>query len=296
MEQKTNAPTKELTPEQKEARAKKRKAQKQRQRERKAAEAKAKQVVKPAEKPVPVKKSREEIYAERQVEREKRAEIQETRKIDKVKSDGRDTVVVFADTNEAKNIAYKVDEINIISSYARNFMGTNFLSFEKGASIIKGFNESVMSSMDEFLDLAHSLDIGSRRGLAEYKEEARNKKGAEKALAAKMNTSLELENAVEKKEREADEAKLLKAQDASNKAQEVLAKAQEDLSEAQASAEENFEKRYSIQMERKAEEEAKAKEAAAEEARKAKEAAAKAKAEAKNAPVNETKAEEVKSA
>jgi len=100
---------------------------------------------------------------------EEREEQMKLKKSAKVERNVRDSVVILAETSEARALAYKVDEINRITDYTRSFMGTDKISFKVGQKLLEMFNGTIIGTLDEFMELAAQNNIGSPWSLDEYK-------------------------------------------------------------------------------------------------------------------------------
>jgi len=168
--------------------------------------------------------------------REERIKEARERKILKVE-ENKDAIVTIAETNDAKNLAFKVQEISIITSFIRSNFGFS-ISFEKAQYLLKKYQES-LNEINSFIDEAHAEGIGSSRALKDYKKSLAKKIAAEKAeknrakkLAKKLAMSREQETPEETKERETIEKQILKAEEIFDKAQEALLKAEENFNEA----------------------------------------------------------------
>lgn len=241
---------KELTPEQIEQMREKKRQKRARQKANKAQNA-----PQPQEKTMSANNQKvrltDEEYAKQQLEFKSK----------KIEMNPKDAIVSIAEASEAKTLAYSVNEVNAIAEYVRNNMGAK-VPLDTGVMLIKIFQESVAKPIEEYIKLANSHGIGSRRGLALYRETQTKEKNKAAAQELFRNKTIENEIPEETKEREAHEKTLEKAVLELEKAKEALRKAEELKAEAQNVLNEGFAKRSSNQKERKRVEAEKAKEAA----------------------------------
>lgn len=245
----------ELTAEQLKKRNKKRE-QRERQRAAKADQSNPSTTFtttqEPAAKPASVSKMPERLtneeYTQQQIDK----------KSSKIERNPKGSVVSTAETSESRSVAFKVDEINTITEFTRAHMGTEKVSFESGAELLKFFKHNISNNIDKFITLAYSHDIGSRWALAEYKETLRKEKIKHAQVADQRAFSISNEIAAETKEREIQEkaveksaSELERAQDVLNKAQEALLKAQETHVKTIAEQDTAYAARILVQKERK---------------------------------------------
>ena len=167
-------------------------------------------------------------------------------------------VVSIAETTEARTLAFKVNEINMITDFTRSNMGTKRVSFQEGQQLLELFEVDVSQNIDKFIELASSFGIGSKRTLSEYKKvKAKEKKKLERIEAFKTE-SIANETPEETKEREAQVKAVEKTEADLEKAKEALRVAEEKLHNAKELENDGFTKRAEAQKVRKLEAEAKA--------------------------------------
>ncbi|MFA6195329.1 MAG: hypothetical protein WC656_01640 [Sulfurimonas sp.] len=177
----------------------------------------------------------------------------------KVEKNPKGSVVSTAETSESRALAFKVDEVNMITDFTRSNMGTDRLSFDDGAVLIKMFKHNVTDNLAKFIEQAYSFGIGSKWALREYKEAQRVLKANEDRIAKEREKSISSETTAETKEREAQEQAVKKALLELEKAEEALAKAQEAKMKAIAEQDSGYEQRIIAQNERQINERAEAK-------------------------------------
>jgi len=189
-------------------------------------------------------------------------------KTSRIKQNPRASVVTLAESVEAKSVAFKINEINMISAFTRDNMGTDRLSFENGAILIELFQNKVISSIENYIHTAASFGVGGRRTLEEYKKEQKtlqnNEVTAQKKLDRIQRTnelSITREIPAETKQRESEDKTLEKANLDLEKALEALEKAQVKVDEAKQASESaketvdnGFKERIDAQKQRFAEE------------------------------------------
>jgi hypothetical protein len=206
----------------------------------------------PAAKPASVRKMPERLtdeeYTQQQIDR----------KSSRIARNPKGSVVSTAETSESRSLAFKIDEINIITEHTRANIGTERVSYADGEKILKFFKHNISDNVDRFLNLAYSFDIGSKRARIEYKETERKARARDAQIAAQRGTSIVDEIASETKERETHEkaveksaSELERAQDVLNKAQEALLKAQETHVKTIAEQDTAYAARILVQKERK---------------------------------------------
>lgn len=243
----------ELTPEQIEQRREKSRAKRAKQRAKKEAPQTQEQQS-PAAKQNTQKKPQDqrvrltdEEYIKQQLEFKSK----------KIEMNPKDSVVSIAESSEAKTLAYNVNEVNAIAEYVRNNMGSK-VSLDVGVMLIKTFQEGVTKTIDEYIKLANSHGIGSRRALALYREAQAKEKNRAVAQELFKNKTIENETPEETKEREIQEKALEKATQEFEKAKEAVTRALDAMKkadelklEALSIFNDGFEKRGAAQKERK---------------------------------------------
>ncbi|MBW6487476.1 hypothetical protein [Sulfurimonas sp.] len=282
-----------LTLEQTEQRREKNRVKRARQRARKLQETLHDKPLK--ENPEPVKAPQKKPQERRaRLSNEEYAKQQLEFKSKRIEMNPKDAVVSIAEATEAKTLAYNVSEVNTIAEYVRSNLGSR-VPMDLGILLINTFQEGVAKTIEDYIKLANSQGIGSRRALALYKEVQTKEKNRAVAQELFREKTIESETPEETKEREAQEkalekatAELAKATAELAKAKEALVKAEELEAEAEKVLDAGFEKRHADQKEREKAEAAKAREAAKAAAEEVKIEKAKAREAAKAA------AEEVK--
>jgi len=119
-------------------------------------------------------------------------------------------VVSIAETTEARTLAFKVNEINMITDFTRSNMGTKRVSFQEGQQLLELFEVDVSQNIDKFIELASSFGIGSKRTLSEYKKV--KAKEALRVAEEKLHNAKELENDGFTKRAEAQKVRKLEAE------------------------------------------------------------------------------------
>ena len=181
---------------------------------------------------------------------DERNEIKTKRQVNQLEDDPQNNLVVRIETTASRDLAYQVNEINTIDKYVRQNIGTDRLDMIKGGQLINMFNESVMGSLDVFIEMAHAAGIGSRYGLKDFKEAAKAAAKEAGRLKANIAKSIENDNTAEKKAREAEAKKLTTASDNYEKALKALEEAQTAMTDAQAEVDAGFKERISAQRDR----------------------------------------------
>ena len=227
----------ELTPEEL-ARREKNRARKQKIKEQKANQQQA-TTDKPKPQNTKVRLTDEE-YTQQQLEK----------KSTQLGKNPKGSVVSIAETTESRSIAFKINEINMITDNVRSSMGTDKISFEDGAKILKFFKHNISDKIDGFMELAYSYGIGSKWSLVEYDEKTKKEKARAKEILQQREKFMAIETPIEAKEREAQEKVLEKATVELEKLKESLHKAEEALLKAQTEHEEGFKTRIAQQRER----------------------------------------------
>lgn len=189
-------------------------------------------------------------------------------KSERIQRDPRNSIVSTAEAYESRTLAFAVREVNTIADYVRNNFGTERVSTDVGIELIDFFSENIKKNIDDYISLACSNGIGSRRTLSEYRDEQRKQKNREIAEENFRNKTIQNETPDETKEREQHEKAVEKAQSEIDKANEAMQKAKEALEKAEQCKAESLEilsdgysKRHEAQKERKQAEAQKAKEA-----------------------------------
>jgi hypothetical protein len=180
-----------------------------------------------------------------------------------------DTVVAITNSVDARALAFKIDELSLITDKARNSFGPNKdITPQDAVGIIDSFYTDVMGGVEKFLELSHSKGLGLPREIDSYKEKQRKLKVAAeseqnrirniaKNNQAMLLNSIALENEAEKKSREKEQKELDQVQEKISKLQESIAKAQEELKQTQENLEsikaqnlETLATRYAAQKQR----------------------------------------------
>ena len=223
------------------------------------------------------------------------------KKSQKIKDNPKSAVVSTADSEESKLIAYKINEINQITDFVRSRMGGDIISFADGIELLMEFKDGVLQNLENFIKHAHSKGVGSKYAIIEYKEIIRKENARKRIFQERIEKSMLAETDTEKKEREATEKEIAKANTDLNKAQETINKAQASKEEALATLEslraremEELNARAAAQKVRRQEEQAAAKEAKEAKAKEAREAKAKEAREAKEASTTDAEIEKSK--
>lgn len=205
--------------------------------------------------PAPVSTSKEDVekrqYAPAKLSDEEYTKELIDKKSERVSRNPRAAVVSIAETNESRALAFKINEINMITDYTRSNMGGSKISFDDGAKLINMFKDDITANIEKFIALANSLGIGSRYSLREYEENQNKIKAREKSDEARREKSKESEIPLETKEREAMEKTLEKTKADLAKAQDTLIKAQKDAATAEDNLKQNFQDTLFAQKTRK---------------------------------------------
>lgn len=171
----------------------------------------------------------QEKKVDRRPSYEEREKQQLDKKTAKIERNAKGSVVIIAETAEARSLAFKVDEINRITDFTRSFMGTDRVTFSVGQELIEMFNHKILGNIDEFMALAAKNNIGSRWTLDEYNKEQKYINNKIKKVAEKRDRFISNENSAEKKAREISEKLLDKAKSDVELAQENFIKSLEAL-------------------------------------------------------------------
>lgn len=166
----------------------------------------------------------------RTLSREEKKELKEIkaiaakeRKQEKIAKEN--SVVVLADSSEAKSLAYKVDSINMITENVRANMGSQYVSFADGQELLEMFNNIVVQGIDEFISLAASKGIGGYRDINSYKDQQKKLKNKVAKTEETLKKYIDNENADESKERKKRDKEIENLSKKMIEAQETLSNA-----------------------------------------------------------------------